>query len=317
MAPTNAAHPADASSDVAASAAPAAAAAAAVAWDDQLLQNPHAVADKQRRVRQMFAAIAPSYDLNNRLHSLWMDQHWRRRAVKLSNLKPTDRVVDVACGTGDLTLKYARRLRGLLQSEMLRVGQVIGVDFTFEMLPIARNKASRHWWVTSEGARKAVERAEGKDDQGNRLHSVDISFADLDVPVCFLNGDAQSLPLPDACADVVSIAFGIRNVVDPARAIREFSRVLRPGGRLIVLEFSLPTNPALGGLYNLYFRKVLPRTATLISGDKTGAYKYLPESVNTFIGREQMTGMMRSAGFADVTQHPMTFGVCVCYRGVK
>jgi demethylmenaquinone methyltransferase/2-methoxy-6-polyprenyl-1,4-benzoquinol methylase len=135
--------------------------------------------------------------------------------------------------------------------------------------------------------------------------------------VRFINGDAQSLPLAAASADVVSIAFGIRNVADPAAAVREFFRVLRPGGRLVVLEFSLPTNPALRGLYNFYFRQILPRTATLVSGDKTGAYKYLPESVNTFIGREQMMSMMTDAGFAEVEQFPMTFGVCVCYRGVK
>src|SRR5437763_12757129 len=83
---------------------------AAPAWDDALLRNPHAVADKRRRVQRMFAAIAPSYDLNNRLHSLWMDQAWRRKAVKLANLKPTDVVVDVACGTGDLTLAFVERL---------------------------------------------------------------------------------------------------------------------------------------------------------------------------------------------------------------
>ena len=81
--------------------------------------------------------------------------------------------------------------------------------------------------------------------------------------------------------------------------------------------FRSPTNRILRSLYNFYFRQILPRTATLISGDKTGAYKYLPESVNTFIGREQMTGMMTAAGFTQVEQHPMTFGVCVCYRGVK
>src|SRR4051812_42051080 len=80
------------------------------AWDDQLLQNPHAVADKRSRVQKMFAAIAPSYDLNNRLHSLWIDQRWRKKAVKLAELKPTDRVVDVACGTGDLTLAFVEAI---------------------------------------------------------------------------------------------------------------------------------------------------------------------------------------------------------------
>jgi demethylmenaquinone methyltransferase / 2-methoxy-6-polyprenyl-1,4-benzoquinol methylase len=267
-------------------------------WDDDLLKNPHAVADKRRRVQRMFAAIAPSYDLNNRLHSLWMDQAWRRKAVKLATLKPTDRVVDVACGTGDLASHFAKKLASgfhLARRETSTVSapfSVVGIDFTFEMLPIARRKSEWQCWgenLTRVGYRS------------NR----------------WINGDAQSLPLPDQSADVVSIAFGIRNVADPAAAIREFFRILRPGGRLIILEFSLPTNPLLRGMYNFYFRKILPRTATLISGDKTGAYKYLPESVNTFIGRDQMMGMMTTAGFTQVQQHPMTFGVCVCYRGVK
>lgn len=266
------------------------------AWDDSLLRNPHAAADKRARVRRMFAAIAPSYDLNNRLHSLWMDQRWRKKAVALSDLQHTDRIVDVACGTGDLALAFADRLT--LIGEMGELAaRVIGIDFTYEMLPIARQK-----WLS------AAPCAEHADE----------SFYDPTVRriVQWINGDAQLLPLADASADVLSIAFGIRNVADPAAAIREFYRVLRPGGRLIILEFSLPTNPLLRGLYNFYFRQILPRTATLISGDKTGAYKYLPESVNTFIGREQMVGMMREAGFEQVEQFPMTFGVCVCYRGV-
>ena len=264
-----------------------------LAWNETLLRDPHHVRDKRQRVQKMFAAIAPSYDLNNRLHSLWQDQEWRRKAVKLSQLKPMDSVVDVACGTGDLLgcfLEQSRKYvgQGLLDEfygvdaedpDFSKEPKFIGIDFTFEMLRLARRKY-----------RPGAE---------------------------WLNGDAQALPLPDQCCDVVSIAFGIRNVQDPAAAIREFRRILRPGGRLIILEFSLPTNRLLRGMYNFYFRQVLPRTATFISGDKTGAYKYLPESVNTFIGREQMMTMMRDAGFADVEQHPMTFGVCVCYRGVK
>src|SRR3954470_22940674 len=101
------------------------------AWDDKLLANPHTVADKRRRVRQMFAAIAPSYDLNNRLHSLWQDQRWRRKAVALAGLKPGEQVVDVACGTGDLTFAFEDVL-ARLPGDFL----VLGVDFTYEMLPV-------------------------------------------------------------------------------------------------------------------------------------------------------------------------------------
>src|SRR4051794_1338010 len=109
------------------------------AWNDNLLTNPHAVADKRRRVQQMFAAIAPSYDLNNRLHSLWQDQRWRRKAVKLANLKPTDQVVDVACGTGDLTIQFRNHLLNF-KPLVERFPFVVGIDFTFQMLPLARRK---------------------------------------------------------------------------------------------------------------------------------------------------------------------------------
>jgi demethylmenaquinone methyltransferase/2-methoxy-6-polyprenyl-1,4-benzoquinol methylase len=266
---------------------------AAADWSDDLLRNPHAVADKRRRVQRMFAAIAPSYDLNNRLHSLWMDQRWRRKAVKVAAAQADDVVVDVACGTGDLTLAFARRLLKV-RRRPLRSCQLLGIDFTYEMLPIAWEKSNVAYFPPD-----AIY------DPPNRFSRA----------VRYLSGDALSLPLPGACCDVLSIAFGIRNVQDPATALREFRRVLRPGGRLIILEFSLPTNPILRTLYNFYFRKVLPATATLISRDKTGAYKYLPQSVNTFIDRDQMMTMMRDAGFERVEQFPLTFGVCVCYRG--
>ncbi len=255
------------------------AAPAASLWDESRLANPHAVSDKRGRVQKMFAAIAPSYDLCNRLHSLWMDQAWRRAAVKIAQVKPSDCVADIACGTGDLTLKFQAKLQSLATAQT-PPPRVIGIDFTYEMLPLA------------------VRKSQGKN-------------------ILWANGDAQSLPLPDQSVDIVSIAFGIRNVADPAAAIAEFSRVLRPGGRLIILEFSLPTNPVLRAFYNFYFHQILPRTATWISGDRTGAYRYLPQSVNTFISRETMARMMQTKGFTQVTQQPMTFGVCVCYRGVK
>jgi demethylmenaquinone methyltransferase / 2-methoxy-6-polyprenyl-1,4-benzoquinol methylase len=244
------------------------------AWDDQLLTNPHVVADKRTRVQKMFAAIAPSYDINNRLHSFWRDQAWRRKAVKLAQIKPSDRVVDVACGTGDLTLAF----------HAVKPQAAMGVDFTFEMLPIAVRKSR----ISKPKTRNPV----------------------------FINGDAQSLPLPDACADVVSIAFGIRNVQSIPTALKEFRRILKPGGRVIILEFSKPTNPVLRVLNDFYCGRVMPITATLISRDKSGAYKYLPKSVDTFISREKMVQMMQDAGFARVELFPMTFGVCVCYRGV-
>jgi demethylmenaquinone methyltransferase/2-methoxy-6-polyprenyl-1,4-benzoquinol methylase len=240
------------------------------AWDNANLTDPHTVADKRSRVQRMFSAIAPSYDLNNRLHSFWRDQAWRRAAVKMAEVKASDVVVDVACGTGDLTLAFANA----------KPAEVIGIDFTYDMLRIA-NRKSR--------------------------------IADCK----FLNGDALALPLPDACCDVVSIAFGIRNVQDVDAALKEFYRVLRPGGRVIVLEFSEPTNPVLRALNRFYCGKVMPITATLISRDKSGAYKYLPKSVATFFSRQQMVEHLQAAGFTPVTQRTLTFGVCVCYRGDK
>lgn len=266
------------------------------AWSKDLLTDPHAVADKRSRVRNMFAAIAPSYDLNNRLHSFGRDQAWRRAAVKLADVKPTDVVVDVACGTGDLTLAFYESLWPDIGDWPPIRGQVIGLDFTYEMLPLAAAKAERL--------------VESKDPATGQTVTTNDS-------ILWLNGDAQQLPLPDACCDVVSIAFGIRNVQDVDAALAEFHRVLRPGGRVIVLEFSEPTNPVLRSLNRFYCGQVMPRTATWISRDRSGAYRYLPKSVETFMSRAQMEDHLRTAGFGRITQKPMTFGVCVAYRGVK
>jgi demethylmenaquinone methyltransferase/2-methoxy-6-polyprenyl-1,4-benzoquinol methylase len=249
---------------------------ARAAWTDPELADPHVHADKAGKVRSMFAAIAGKYDLNNRVHSLGRDQAWRRFAVRAAGVRPGDEVVDVACGTGDLTEAFAR-------SEAARV---TGVDFTPEMLRVARKKQERL---------AAAERSK----------------------ITYMEGDAQALPFGDGSVDVVSIAFGIRNVAAPERAIAEFSRILKPGGRLIVLEFDRPRAAPLRMLNDLYCGWLMPRTATLIAGDRSGAYKYLPKSVGTFMSREAMCELLMGSGLRDVTVRGLTLGICACYRGVR
>jgi demethylmenaquinone methyltransferase/2-methoxy-6-polyprenyl-1,4-benzoquinol methylase len=237
--------------------------------------NPHEAADKADRVRAMFAAIADSYDLNNRLHSLGRDQAWRRRAVDLCDVRPGDRVLDVACGTGDLAEAFARA----------RPASVCGIDFTEPMLAIARSKAARRRRPAGEP-----------------------------MPT-FRHGDALSLPFGNASFDIASIAFGIRNVSDPLRAMKEMRRVLGAGGRLVVLEFSQPKNTILRFLAHLYRDHLMPMTATCLARDRSGAYRYLPRSVATFADRAALAALMRAAGFSSITIHPMTFGICAAYLG--
>ncbi|MHC4414360.1 MAG: bifunctional demethylmenaquinone methyltransferase/2-methoxy-6-polyprenyl-1,4-benzoquinol methylase UbiE [Planctomycetota bacterium] len=248
-----------------------------VVWSaSELDVDPHGVADKAKRVRRMFAAIAPRYDLNNRIHSFGRDQAWRRRAVLLCRPLATDRVLDAACGTGDLAEAFAAA----------GAATVCGVDFTPEMLEIARRKA---------GSRRRTGTAQPT----------------------YLEADVMNLPFADESFDIVSIAFGLRNVSQPRRALEEFRRLLRPGGCVVVLEFSQPTNRLLRVLNGVYCDQIMPLTATLLSGDRSGAYRYLPRSVATFADRQELAAMMRDAGLVSITPHPMTFGVCVAYVGKK
>lgn len=264
--------------------------AAPPAWTGaELSSDPHANARKAEKVRSMFAAIARSYDLNNRLHSFWRDQAWRRAAVRMARVRPGDDVLDVACGTGDLTRLFAAA----------SPRRVVGLDFTPEMLDIACSKSG-----VPRGLRSGEAPAARKVVLGRRT-----------VPE-YLDGDATNLPFENGSFDVVSIAFGIRNVSDTAAALREFRRVLRPGGRLIVLEFGRPANPLIAWGNDFYCGKVMPFTATLISGDRSGAYRYLPRSVQTYLSREEMSGKITAAGFGSVEVKPMTLGVCLCYRAI-
>lgn len=237
------------------------------AWtSDDLAVNPHGVSDKAQRVRSMFASIAGAYDLNNRVHSFGRDQAWRRATVRLAGVTSTDHVLDAACGTGDLTEAFRHA----------KPASVTGLDFTAEMLDIARAK------------------------------SIGVG-TNPPVPT-YVEGDAMDLPFPDASFDIVSIAFGIRNVTDPMAALREFRRVLRPGGRLLVLEFDEPKFALARWGHHLYTHRIMPWTATLIARDRSGAYRYLPRSVDTFMTRDAMRAALVDAGFEVLRQKSMTMG---------
>jgi len=244
-------------------------------WTQEALQgNPHADAEKARKVQSMFAAIARSYDLNNRLHSFLQDQRWRRAAVRAAGVTGSTRVLDVACGTGDLAEAFADA----------GAREVVGVDFTPEMLDVARHKGA------------------GRPESSR---------------VTYRQGDAMRLDFADASFDVVSIAFGIRNVAVPERALGEFFRVLAPGGRLVVLEFADPANPLVRWGSNLYTKRIMPWTASLIARDGSGAYHYLPRSVSTFLQPADFARKLRAVGFDRCSATPLTLGICVLHRAEK
>lgn len=240
--------------------------------DGDLRQNPHAAADKDQRVQRMFTAIAGKYDLNNRVHSFGRDQAWRKAVVRMCRIQPTDHVLDVACGTGDLSLAFTKA----------GPAAVTGLDFTAAMLAIANEKA-----------------------------------AAAATPINFVQGDAMALPFDDGSFDVLSIAFGIRNVSNPDAAFSEFYRVLRPGGRVAVLEFSQPRNSVIRFFNNLYCNRIMPITASLLARDRSGAYRYLPRSVETFLKADQLAEALSRAGFGNIVQRPMTFGVCTATLGIR
>lgn len=238
------------------------------AWDEVALRAPHAQADKAARVEAMFDAIAPTYERVNRVVSFGQDARWRRRAVAAAEVRSSDVVLDVCCGTGDLVRAFA----GLNPPPRL----VLGLDFAAHMLACGRYDGLPGRWQ-------------------------------------LLRGDALRLPLQDASVDVVSCAFGIRNFQDLAAGLREFHRVLRPGGRVVILEFALPENPVIRLGYRFYCERLLPILARWISRERSGAYRYLPKSIQTFERRGEMLDRLERAGFPSPTAIPLNLGGVVVY----
>ena len=208
----------------------------------------------------MFDRIAHRYDTINTVLSAGTDSGWRRRAARETGLAPGGSALDIACGSGKLTADLAR-LTGAR-------GRVVGLDFSPQMLEVARREHPR---------------------------------------LEFLEGDALNLPFEDASFDASTIAFGLRNLADPVRGLREMLRVVKPSGRVVVLEFVRPPRGLVGGAYRIYLRTLLPAVGGLISG-QAAAYRYLSDTIDSYHTPGELADMAMQAGWSDVRFHGLAMG---------
>ena len=208
----------------------------------------------------MFDRIAHRYDTINTVLSAGTDSGWRRRAARETGLAPGGSALDIACGSGKLTADLAR-LAGA-------AGRVVGLDFSPQMLEVARREHPR---------------------------------------LEFLEGDALNLPFEDASFDASTIAFGLRNLADPVRGLREMLRVVKPSGRVVVLEFVRPPRGLVGGAYRIYLRTLLPAVGGLISG-QAAAYRYLSDTIDSYRTPGELADMAMQAGWSDVRFHGLAMG---------
>jgi len=238
--------------------------------------------DASKRVREMFTQIAPRYDLLNHLLSLQLDRLWRARTARLLYAvldRPDALVLDLCCGTGDLAFALARAGKA----------RIVGADFAHPMLVRAREKSAAM-------APPANQRA---------------------APLMpFFEADALRLPFADASFDLVTSAFGFRNLANYEAGLREIQRVLKPGGTIAILEFTEPADGLLGDFYRWYFCKVLPKIGRLISGDSS-AYSYLPNSVARFFRPAELAALMSAVGYHSVAYRVWTLGSVALHTGLR
>ena len=272
---------------------------------------------KKENIQDMFDSIAPEYDKLNHIMSLDIDKTWRKRALnQIFRPNGSERamaaagdsetgglhVLDIACGTGDFSIAIATEMlrraagnRDAAQSQedtdagdFLRTGgywpgKVIGVDLSEGMLKIMGEK---------------------------------VKEAGLEKMISYETGDCENLRFVDGTFDRVTVAFGVRNFENREKGLKEMLRVLRPGGELVILELSVPSNAVMRWMYKLYFLHILPIIGGKVSGDKA-AYKYLPASVLNFPGKKEFMQTLRDCGYRNVRHKSFTFGICRMYCGEK
>ena len=230
---------------------------------------------KKEKVREMFDNIAPSYDRLNHVLSMNVDKLWRRHALKEIVDGSAQRILDVACGTGDSTISIAKAAG--------EGSTVTGVDISEGMMAMVKGKA----------------------EKAGVADRIDLKVA-----------DGEALPYEDGTFDRVTCAFGIRNFEHKEKGLAEFRRVLKPGGKVVILELSLPQNRLVRWAYDLYFSHLLPAVGGAVSGDKA-AYRYLPASVHNFPSPKDFCRMMEEAGFTSVRGCCLTFGLCRMFTGTR
>ena len=233
------------------------------------------VDDKQAKVADVFHSVASKYDIMNDLMSGGIHRIWKRLTIEQSGVRRGHKVLDIAGGTGDLTMRFSR----LVGSE----GKVVLADINDSMLKVGRDR------LLDRGITGNVE---------------------------FVQANAEALPFPDNTFDCITIAFGLRNVTHKDNALASMARVLKPGGKLMVLEFSKTENPLLTKVYDTYSFSLLPKIGKMIAGDEE-SYRYLAESIRMHPDQETLKGMMEEAGLTQCKFQNMTGGIVALHTGIK
>jgi demethylmenaquinone methyltransferase/2-methoxy-6-polyprenyl-1,4-benzoquinol methylase len=228
--------------------------------------------EKAKHVRGVFDSVASKYDVMNDLMSMGLHRVWKHYTTTVADLREGDQVLDIAGGTGDLSMAFAKKVG--------KTGRVFHTDINEAMLRTGRDRLL---------------------DQGLVLPTL----------VC----DAEKLPFPDAHFDVVSVAFGLRNMTHKDVALKEMCRVLKPNGKLLVLEFSKVAKP-LEKVYDWYSFNILPKLGQWVAGDDA-SYRYLAESIRMHPGQEELKALMKTCGFGHVDVHNLSAGVVALHVGIK
>jgi demethylmenaquinone methyltransferase/2-methoxy-6-polyprenyl-1,4-benzoquinol methylase len=233
------------------------------------------IAEKAEKVAGVFHSVAKNYDVMNDLMSLGIHRLWKHFAITLSGVRPGQRVLDLASGTGDLALSLAK--------QVTQEGTVILADINESMLNLARERLTNQGVVNN---------------------------------VAYVIADAEHLPFPENEFDLITIAFGLRNVTDKMAALHNLYRVLKPGGQVLILEFSKPTLPMIQPIYDWYSFKVLPFLGKMVANDAE-SYRYLAESIRRHPDQKTLQTMMEQAQFIRCDYHNLTAGVVALHRGYK